>query len=460
MIVVPSTALIPHSPCPQIKQFMLLKESVRGVSFVVFCTCALITVAAFVFVNAGQTYVLIDLLNYPRNRLGDAIGTLAFADELLSVGMTLIWGIASDWVGRRVVFSAGFVLMSIALMAYPQASGAFSTWNSLLTLRLLFALGASAAADMLTVVSGDYAAEGARARVGGIVGTCTGLGALLAAFVLNRMPVFLLPTLGNRAAIQASFWISSVILLMAAILALLFIQPVQDRQNSALALRSRLVMGMKAIRHPLILLAYLSGFVARSDSVVLNIFLTPWISNFYKTNGLCQTEACPEGKRLSSTLLGISHLFTLLGAPVFGVLGDRIGRVQSVLVSASLGAIAHAILFFVTDPRGRYLYAIMLLTGIADIGMIISSMSLVASLCHDKLRGSLSGVYSFFGAIGIIVTGKLGGFLFDALWPTAAFSVVVVSNLVLAVVCLLVLSMKIRMETSPFLQFEGKQVGI
>ena len=178
---------------------------------------------------------------------------------------------------------------------------------------------------MLTVVSGDYAAEGARAKVGGIVGTCTGLGALLAAFVLNRIPVFLLPSLGNKAAIEASFWTSAGILFVGAVLALLFIQPVQGNKVP-LALTSKLAMGMKAIRHPLILLAYLSGFVARSDSVVLNIFLTPWIGNFYKANNLCSTDACPEGKKLSSTLLGISHLFTLLGAPVFGVLGDRIGE--------------------------------------------------------------------------------------------------------------------------------------
>lgn len=434
----------------------LLKDEVSRASFGIFCYSALMTVAAFVFLNAGQSYVLIELLQYPRKTIGHATGLLALADEVVSIFTALAWGVISDRIGRRWVFAAGFAIMAVAMYAYPFALQAFPTTQTMLltlfSMRLLFAVGASAAADMLTAVSGDYAAEGSRAKVGGIVGTCTGMGALLAAFILTRMPAFF-TNMSNRAAITYSFAITASITFVSAILAAIWIRPVREHHmlRSELGIIRRLALGFRSASHPLIFLAYMSGFVARSDSVVLTVFLTPWISNFYNSAHLCSSEACPEVKRLSSTLLGVSHLFTLLGAPVFGVFGDRLGRVPCTMLSAAIGTLAYLALLLVHDPRSTWMYPLMVAAGIADIGMIISSMTLIASLSSARLRGALSGVYSFFGAIGIITASQLGGMLFDWLWPSAAFSVVAISNLVLLVCCILIWTLRDRIGPSPLL---------
>lgn len=59
------------------------------------------------------------------------------------------------------------------------------------------------------------------------------------------------------------------------------------------------------------------------------------------------------------------------------------------------------------------------------IGMIITSLSLVTSnvFVNPEIRGSVAGCYSLVGVLGILISTKLGGILFDAWTYTAPFLV-------------------------------------
>jgi MFS family permease len=84
----------------------------------------------------------------------------------------------------------------------------------------------------------------------------------------------------------------------------------------------------------------------------------------------------------------------------------------------------------------------MFSSGLADIGMIITSMALIASQSSPSQRGALAGVYSLFGAVGIIVTSKVGGYLFDSYSETSSFAVVFLSNSALLVFVLLAMAFR------------------
>lgn len=173
----------------------LLKASVAPRTFAVFLLGAMMTIAGLVFINADQTYIMVDLLNYPRAIVGQAVGNLVLADELLSMAMVSVWGAASDRFPRQLVFATGLALMAAATALHPWATTVFpeaplEAATSLLSFRLLFATGASAATTMLTALIGDYAAPGGRSRAAGITGFATGIGALLAALLLARLPTF------------------------------------------------------------------------------------------------------------------------------------------------------------------------------------------------------------------------------------------------------------------------------
>lgn len=439
-------------PQPASYKDTLLQPEVSWSCFATFMACCMMSISSLVFINIAQTYVLIDILNYPRTGLGNASGTLAFADELLCVPMVSFWGFLSDRSGRRLVMSSGLALMAAAIFLYPWAKTTFpgsflSFFSSLLCFRLLFAIGGSATTAMITALIGDYAVAGGRAKVAGFTGMSAGLGALLAALVFTRLPMLfakLFPSsLMKRSDIIFTFSTTATLILLTAILsAVLMIGPQQS--NIAPPLAARIREGVMAIRKPLVAIAYLSGFVARADSIALNLFMGPWVDNYLTQIGVCPPPKlddknyvrCEQAKRLTSNLMSVSHLATLLCAPFFGILSDRLGLLSSVMVPAAMGVFAFGGLYFTSRPDAWYMYLFMAFCGFADIGMIISSMALISSQSSATNRGALSGVFSLFGAVGILVTSKLGGFMFDKLNESAPFSIVSASSAVLVIAIL------------------------
>lgn len=194
-----------------------------------------------VFLNAAQPFFITQLSRsqnasppnrdhggeeQPQLRLGLLTGRLAFADELSSIFLVLIWGALCDRWGLRIVTPLGYLLIALGLVAYAFAS---KPWPDLLWCRLTFALGASAVTAMLTaslvaysapsdhsdsgepVHTGSVGSESEETplllppsdvartsrspqrhgRLSSIAGVCTGLGAVVSVFFLLPLPVWL-----------------------------------------------------------------------------------------------------------------------------------------------------------------------------------------------------------------------------------------------------------------------------
>lgn len=62
----------------------------------------LFSICFLVFVNATISFVITEIV-HQRGNVGDAAGTLGFADELLAVVACPIWGLLSDRFGYRLV---------------------------------------------------------------------------------------------------------------------------------------------------------------------------------------------------------------------------------------------------------------------------------------------------------------------------------------------------------------------
>lgn len=63
---------------------------------------ALFSISFLVFLNSSISFVITDLIGQ-NDGVGDAVGTLGFADELLALVACPFWGIASDRLGIRTV---------------------------------------------------------------------------------------------------------------------------------------------------------------------------------------------------------------------------------------------------------------------------------------------------------------------------------------------------------------------
>lgn len=420
-----------------------LRPGLGMANLVVLMVASMMAIASLVFLNAMQAYVLVDLLGWDRSRLGQTGGTFALADELVAIPMVAVWGLISDRIGRRIVFGVGMLIIAGSLAAYPYAGCVYpssigSVVSSLLLLRLIFAVGASAATAMLTALIGDYASENGRGRLAGLVGMSTGLGALFAALCLSRLPLWL-SRYGRP--LHISFAITAGLVGLTALLILLFMANLRDpseaAERSSFTFTQRLRIGLASISHSGLLLAYLAGFVARADSIALTLFIASWVDNHMALTGQCPVPTstftrCPAAKRLASNLMSVAHTTALLGAPLAGALSARLGHLACVAIPAGLGVLSFGGLAALVNPASVLAYVAMFGAGLAEIGMIIGGMAMMASQSPAPHRGALAGVYSLFGALGIVVTGKIGGWLFDAWRPTAAFLVVAVASLVVA----------------------------
>ncbi|KAJ3021500.1 hypothetical protein HKX48_008357 [Thoreauomyces humboldtii] len=457
-----------------------LQPGVTSLNFAIYLVAAALGICFFVFLNSSQAFVLGQIVQVPSSTLGNASGSLTFYDELVSIFAVWIWGLLSDRVGRRIVYGAGFLIMAAGLAAFSFPS---KLYPDLLLCRLLFAVGGAASSSMMTAVIADYAAEESRGRLSGMVGLVSGCGALIALFVLLRLPAHF----GDGVhGLRVTFLIAAGLSALAAVLmwtllqshgsmkrnAVLSSPPVsaESRASSYGSIASetnetqvfvpvatggyvadvkpftRIAKeGILAGKDPRVFLGYAGSFLARGDTIILTLFLPLWVYKHYIDDGQCTAPGGPEDPNnktnchdayiRASILSGVAQTFALVGAPIFGWLTDRLYRPLPILLSCLMGIAGYLTLHLHATPSSSILFLPMALIGLSEIGTVVGSLALVtATYVPTDVRGSVAGVSSLCGAAGILLTTKLGGVLFDSWTETAPFFIMAVLHLAFLVV--------------------------
>lgn len=535
-------------------------DGISQLNLVIYVLSTLFTVSFLVFLNSSQAFVLTTIIGVPNNQLGSISGTLGFADQLVSLPATYIWGALSDRVlPRRVVYGIGFFVVSLALFIYPNVPTAYP---GLIIVRCLFALGASACTAMMTACLADHALPSARGRLAGIVGTSTGCGALLALFVFLRVPAWTGSGEDSAGGIRAAYYVVATAAATWASLTLVGLQPgltlrdffinppendqrkgdeivhssaspssLLDREvetgepaedesdpllrgvSGKVVRRSHDVLdssadvhadledsassngkpedgaggetneklglpfwkslwhGVLAMRNPRVLLGYLGAicvgcwtglglcpkncktdlfqsffpFQARGDTIALTLFLPLFFARYYFSSGRCPKpkwephdpaelkRACREAYLKASSAAGAAQLAALLASLFWGLLADKLDRIVVLLVSAAIGVAGYGGMVSTTNPLEPWTYLWTTLLGLAESGLIVSSLALVSKVPEQE-RGGVAGAYSFFGAAGVLASTKIGGYLFDSFGPGWAWAV----GLVACGLCLVV----------------------
>ncbi|KAJ8117989.1 hypothetical protein OPT61_g927 [Boeremia exigua] len=109
---------------------------------------ALFSIAFLVFLNSSISFVITQRIGRSTN-VGSAVGTLGFVDELVALVACPAWGLLSDKVGVRTVAVTGYVIVGVSLWVLVQAK---NVYPQLLLARVLFSLGGSATATMVTAI--------------------------------------------------------------------------------------------------------------------------------------------------------------------------------------------------------------------------------------------------------------------------------------------------------------------
>ncbi len=106
---------------------------------------------------------------------------------------------------------------------------------------------------------------------------------------------------------------------------------------------------------------------------------------------------------------------------MFGIMADRLNRVTNVLIALAISSVGYGSTLLVDDPLGGMIYVSATLIGLGEISGLIASGVLIAQQAPRDIRGSVIGVFSFFGAVGVMTATGVGGQLFDNWRPQGPF---------------------------------------
>ncbi|RPB10264.1 hypothetical protein P167DRAFT_491225 [Morchella conica CCBAS932] len=507
---------------------------------------SLFSISFLVFLNSSVSFVVTDLLHIAPP-IGNIVGTLGFADELVAIVAAPVWGVLSDGpLGTRGVAVTGFMIIAASLVVFVNVP---SVYPGLLLARMFFSVGAAAVATMVsailpemtasplpppssssssppaalprgriatpppselpTPVPPDVEAAAAAAaattarrhptgKLAGLVGLFTGLGALLALGAFLPLPTHFEGGPGGREeAVRRAFYSVALVALAVGVWCLLGLpapvqQTVQEEEQVSLGFRAKqwlwtkvwggdpavleppvggggggggggLVSLKAAVRAGLydsrIALSYLGGFVARSTSVGISLFIPLFVNHYFIVSGKCPPDSqddpkhgCRKAYLLAAALTGMSQLSALLCAPLFGYWSDHppFGShrntpliLSGVLGVAGFGGFAMARVAEMSPG----VVACVVLMGVAQIGGIVGSLGVMGRGIVEEeeieemgeeeyvgiavtgtrrrrrrrdVKGGIAGVYSLCGGAGILALTKLGGWGFDAVsvgWP-------------------------------------------
>lgn len=408
---------------------IVFKPNVKALNLFSYCIIALFSTCLIALINFIQPFLLTEFLNLPQAVQGAASGSLAFWNELVIIVMVGVFGSLSDRLGRPPIYAFGFFTMAIAYCLFPIAS----SLNELIVFRVIFAVGAAAVTAMLATVLADYPEEEGRGKFTGLIGILNGLGIMMIVFFFSKLPFWLQNTTTSaQDAGSQTFYIICAVSLAIALLAFTGLSWFKSEHNQDKGFKALFKEGLYAAKKPKIRLAYAAAFVSRGDLAIVGTFLSLWIIQDRSQQGMNTAEALKQ----AGMIFGISQGAALLWAPIIGIICDRKSRVFAMALALGLAAVGYCSLGFIDTPAGTAMIMASILLGIGEISAVIASQALIGEQSDSESRGAVVGWFGMFGAIGILISTKIGGFLFDNVHPSAPFTAIgILNGLVLIYAC-------------------------
>lgn len=399
-----------------------LADGVRRRHALCYLFAAFVSIGMFTYLTALSPYIFQVNLAVPEAEQGRLSGRLQFWQEIVMLLVIGGWGALSDRIGRRAVYVAGFVVLALAYALYPFAR----TPGWLLAYRLVFAIGVAATAAMLATIAGDYPLEASRGRFVGISFFLNGLGSVLFFMVLTRLPAFYADAGAEELwAGRYAYMTVGAIALLAA-LVMLGLKPGQlaERRHRP-ALGTLLLEGVKEARNPRVALAYGSAFTARADMAMVTLFLSLWAVQSATAAGASAAESTAR----AGAVIAIPQATALVSAPLVGWLGDRLDRVVLMMIAFGCAALGYGWVGLTEDPLALSAVPALMLLGIGQSSTILASTVIMGQEARADIRGSVFGVQSFCGGLGILAISLGGGHLYDAEGPGSPFLLIAALNL-------------------------------
>lgn len=449
------------------------------VNYAAFNYAGFACIAIVVFLTSTQPFYIKEVIGIePKpgsskdSKIGHIVGGLGFFDEIVSMSTAPLLGSLNDqlsslgFAGARVIQSFSFVVIALALLGYALNRNLIPM---MFILRGVFAFGVTGCMSMVTVMLNQlsmsnfefaklwgaqhgHLEEGVTPRRNGklaaVMGVATGLGAIFSVSTLVTLPVKFAELSDLKSGLKSSYIVVMVFALVSfAILFAFLYKPQEQARESRQFLKEGINFAKSSKEAQL---AFVGAFVARSTTVATTLYIPLVVYNWYYNIGECKSKdnwagklTCYDGYIFSAILTGVAQTVALVSAPFWGYLGDscRVGKFRTLTFAGLLGVVGNFGLSLVTtktnyNPKTVWCFVNVSIIGLSQIGLIISSMSILSGIEEaHQIMGSLSGLYSFAGGLGIMIITLVGGLIADV-WILGPFFILGAFNVVLLVVCL------------------------
>jgi len=381
-----------------------------------------VSIGMFTYLMTLTPYILIENLGIPEAEHGRAVGQLQFLQEiviLLTIGW---WGAMSDRFGRRYIYIVGWLIMMTAYAIYAFAT----TMTELFVYRAVFAMAVAATTTNLSAILADYPQEESRGKMTGMAFVLNGIGAVVFFVGLTQLPAIFQdqgadPIWAGRYAFLGVAALAFVAAVVMTGLKKGLPEGVEPKTPVVQLLRE----GVKAGRNKRIAVAYFGAFAARADMAIITLFVILWVIQASGAAGLDTADAQARG----GLFVGVCSMAAVVWAPIFGYLSDKLDRLTITLLAFGLAALGYSWLGMLTDilAIGMVIPA-LILVGIGQSSTALACTVLLGQEAPKELRGSVFGLQSFCGALGILAIASGGGYLFDLVGPGSPFIAVGLAN--------------------------------
>jgi len=336
---------------------------------------------------------------------------------LLGAVLAPFWGSVSDRYGRKRLISITGVGLIIVYFSMSFVDTAFQ----LLICRLL----AGALAGYMTFSNALVSTNTPVEKSGYALSMVYSVGSL--GFVFG-------PLIGGVSATALGYrgtFVLSAVMVVVSVLAITFI--VKEEKFSKTKRKMSLVAGLKEAFSNKALVGILFSLLILQSSITL---ILPLISLFVIELDVNSGSA----SIWAGVLFSVYGLSSVIGAPLWGKLGEKYGYHKCLLVGAIVGGVFNVLQVFSTSIL---MFAILrFLYGVFAAAIIPSINTLITKNTEPEFRGRAFGLNQSSSEIGRVVGPNLGGFLADLTSLRTVFAL----NGVLLVIIPILLLPKLKLQ--------------